>query len=155
MSSETAIELHNVTKHYFIFARPEDRLKQMIVPRLMRLAGRQPRRYFTDFVAVRDLSFKVGKGETVGIAILSHPSSFVPLPRWHTRPYGLHAANPFGVAPFLEGNPALAAEADKKTGGLAAAQGEPISLRYRIFIHRGDEKAGNVAGAYAKFAKSK
>src|SRR4051794_3893051 len=33
-------------------------------------------------------------GETVGIAIMSHPKSFHPLPRWHVRPYGLFAANP-------------------------------------------------------------
>lgn len=39
-------------------------------------------------------------GETVGIAILSHPNSFRPAPRWHVRTYGLFAANPFGRKDF-------------------------------------------------------
>jgi homopolymeric O-antigen transport system ATP-binding protein len=67
MSSEFAITVENVAKHYVMFARPEDRLKQMVVPRLERLIGRQPRRYFQDFAAVDDISFSVRRGETVGI----------------------------------------------------------------------------------------
>ena len=39
-------------------------------------------------------------GETVGIAILSHPKSFRPNTRWHVRGYGLFAANPFGHKDF-------------------------------------------------------
>jgi hypothetical protein len=32
-------------------------------------------------------------GKTAGIAVMSHPQSFVAVPRWHVRPYGLLAAN--------------------------------------------------------------
>ncbi len=67
MSPESAIQVDNVSKNYLIFARPEDRLKQMIVPRLQRLAGLSQKRYFTDFAAVRDVSFKIDRGQTVGI----------------------------------------------------------------------------------------
>jgi lipopolysaccharide transport system ATP-binding protein len=47
--------------------RPHDRLKQSIVPRLQRLIGRPPQRYYREFWALRDVSFEVRKGETVGI----------------------------------------------------------------------------------------
>ncbi|MEM6498015.1 MAG: ABC transporter ATP-binding protein [Pseudomonadota bacterium] len=69
MSSErdVAIRVRDITKHFLMYERPEDRLKQMIVPRLERLAGRQPRRYFRDFAALNGVSFEVGRGETVGI----------------------------------------------------------------------------------------
>jgi len=66
-SSEIAIRVSHVSKHYAMFAKPEDRLKQMVMPRLQRLARRPLRRYFTDFAAVNDVSFEVKRGETVGI----------------------------------------------------------------------------------------
>ncbi|RUY29492.1 MULTISPECIES: ABC transporter ATP-binding protein [unclassified Mesorhizobium] len=62
-----AIRVRDVSKHYVMFERPEDRFKQMIVPRLERLIGRPPRRYFRDFSALSGISFEVGRGETVGI----------------------------------------------------------------------------------------
>ena len=42
-------------------------------------------------------------GETVGITIHDHPSSFGFPCRWHVRTYGLFAANPFGVSDFTGG----------------------------------------------------
>ncbi|RWO40765.1 MAG: ABC transporter ATP-binding protein [Mesorhizobium sp.] len=62
-----AIRVRDVSKHYVMFERPEDRFKQMVVPRLERLIGRPPRRYFRDFAALSDISFEIGRGETVGI----------------------------------------------------------------------------------------
>lgn len=67
MSSEPAIRVENVGKAYNIYAAPHDRLKQMIVPRLRRAVGMTPNAYFRAFQAVRDVSFEVGRGETVGI----------------------------------------------------------------------------------------
>ena len=70
MSSErdgAAISVRNLSKRYEIYADPKDRLKQSIVPRLQRLSGRPPKQYFRDFWALRDVSFDVRKGETVGI----------------------------------------------------------------------------------------
>ncbi|MBZ9990510.1 ABC transporter ATP-binding protein [Mesorhizobium sp. BH1-1-5] len=66
-SSDAAIRVRDVSKHYVMFERPEDRFKQMVVPRLERLIGRPPRRYFRDFAALSGVSFEVGRGETVGI----------------------------------------------------------------------------------------
>ncbi len=66
-SDEIAIRVNNLSKCYQIYERPPDRLKQSIVPRLQRLAGRPSSTYFKEFWALRDVSFDVRKGETVGI----------------------------------------------------------------------------------------
>ncbi|CDX41934.1 ABC transporter related protein [Mesorhizobium sp. SOD10] len=66
-ASIAAIRARNVSKYYVMFERPEDRFKQMVVPRLERLIGRSPRRYFRDFAALSGVSFEIGRGETVGI----------------------------------------------------------------------------------------
>jgi lipopolysaccharide transport system ATP-binding protein len=69
MSSDgnVAIRVRDLSKRYQIYADPKDRLKQSIVPRLQKLAGRPPKQYFRDFWALHDVSFDVGRGETVGI----------------------------------------------------------------------------------------
>ena len=67
MSSEIAINVENLSKCYQIYGQPHDRLKQSIYPRLQRLAGKQPKQYFREFWALRNVSFEIKKGETVGI----------------------------------------------------------------------------------------
>ena len=68
MSSESvAIRVDNISKRYEIYDRPRDRLKQFVLPRLKRLAGRTGGQYFREFWALRDISFAVKKGEAVGI----------------------------------------------------------------------------------------
>ncbi len=62
-----AIRVQNVSKCYQIYNRPEDRLKQAIYPRLHRLLGKEPRNYARNFWSLKDISFDVKKGETVGI----------------------------------------------------------------------------------------
>lgn len=61
------IRVERVCKSYLMFGHPRDRLKQFVIPRLQRLLGRPPRRYFTEFNALSDVSFRVGRGETVGV----------------------------------------------------------------------------------------
>jgi len=67
MSSEIAIKVEKLSKCYQIYNQPNDRLKQSIYPRLQRLFGRQPKQYFREFWALKDVSFEIKKGETVGI----------------------------------------------------------------------------------------
>jgi len=67
MSFEVAIRVENLSKCYQIYAKPHDRLKQSILPRFQRLVGRQPTQYHKEFWALRDVSFEIAKGETVGI----------------------------------------------------------------------------------------
>jgi lipopolysaccharide transport system ATP-binding protein len=66
-SDDIAIRVNNLSKCYQIYDAPRDRLKQFILPRLPRLGGQQPRQYFREFWALREVSFEVRKGETVGI----------------------------------------------------------------------------------------
>lgn len=68
MSSDIcSISVNGLAKRYEIYGRPADRLKQMTLPRLQRWLGGASRGYFTEFWALRDVSFDVMQGETVGI----------------------------------------------------------------------------------------
>ncbi len=84
-------------------------------------------------------------GETVGIAILLHHSNFRHPARWHVREYGLFAANPFAEKGF----PAD----DRSQGSHTIKAGESLTLRYRVLLHRGDEKLAKIAEAFAAYAK--
>lgn len=67
LGDDVAISIENLNKCYTLYDRPEDRLKQSIVPRLQRLAGHAPTKYYREFWALRDVSFEVRKGATLGI----------------------------------------------------------------------------------------
>jgi lipopolysaccharide transport system ATP-binding protein len=58
-TSEYAIEVNGLGKCYEIYNKPSDRLKQMLM--------RGSKQYYKEFWALRDVSFKIKKGETVGI----------------------------------------------------------------------------------------
>jgi len=66
-SDDIAIRVSNLSKCYQIYDNPRDRLKQFVVPRMQRLAGRSPSQYYREFWALNNVSFNVRKGETVGI----------------------------------------------------------------------------------------
>ena len=66
-SNDIAISVKNLSKCYQIYDTPRDRLKQFAAPRLQRLSRRTPKQYFREFWAVKDVSFEIKKGETVGI----------------------------------------------------------------------------------------
>jgi lipopolysaccharide transport system ATP-binding protein len=57
--AEYAIEVNGLGKCYQIYDKPSDRLKQMLV--------RGRKQYYKEFWALKDVSFKIKKGETVGI----------------------------------------------------------------------------------------
>jgi methane monooxygenase PmoA-like len=84
------------------------------------------------------------QGETLGIAILNHPSSFRYPTHWHVRTYGLFAANPWGLHDFTNG---------KEESALKMKKGDSFSLRYRVIFHKGDEKQGKIAEAFAGYTK--
>jgi hypothetical protein len=82
--------------------------------------------------------------EEVGIAILNHPSSFRYPTYWHVRTYGLFAANPFGLHDF---------ERSKDVDGSHRMKaGDSFQLKYRVLLHKGDEKQGKVAEVFAKYS---
>ncbi len=59
MHSDVAISVKNLTKTYRIFAHPGDRIKQALT------FGQK--QYHKEFTALKDVSFEIKKGETVGI----------------------------------------------------------------------------------------
>ena len=66
-SNEIAIRVRDLSKRYEIYSAPRDRLKQFLLPRVQKLIGRSLKQYFREFWAIKDLSFEIKKGETVGI----------------------------------------------------------------------------------------
>lgn len=85
------------------------------------------------------------EGQTVGIAILNHPSSFRYPTYWHVRTYGLFAANPFGWHDFL---------GDKtKDGSHHLAKGDSFVLRYRVVLHSGDATQAEIGRLFEEYSK--
>ena len=84
-------------------------------------------------------------GEKLGIAILDHPSNPRYPTYWHSRGYGLFAANLFGVHDFTR---------DKsKDGSLSLEKGKTLRFLYRVVIHPGDARSAQVAKEFKKFSR--
>lgn len=83
-------------------------------------------------------------GQIVGVAIFDHPANLRHPTWWHVRDYGLFAANPFGIH-FFEGKA-------EGIGDITIAAGESLTLRYRFYFHKGNEKEADVAKHYREYA---
>ncbi len=83
-------------------------------------------------------------GKTVGLAIFDDPKNPHPA-AWHSRGYGLMAANPFGRG--KSGFPALQGRNDLVRLG----KGAHLRFRYGVLLHVGDTQQANVAGYYERF----
>jgi hypothetical protein len=87
-------------------------------------------------------------GQTVGLALFTDPSN--PLVScWHSRGYGLMAANPFGRD--KAGFPAMKG----KTDLVRLAKGEHLKMRFGLLLHTGDAREGKVGEYYERFVKLK
>jgi hypothetical protein len=93
-----------------------------------------------------DYTGKAG-GEDFGVALLDHPTNPRHPTYWHSRAYGLFAANPFGLRDFLKDKTA--------DGSLTLKPGESVRFRYRVIIHPGGAKSFDTAAAFKKFAAMK
>lgn len=87
------------------------------------------------------------EGKTVGVAIFDHPGNPRYPTYWHSRAYGLFAANPFGVHDFT-GDPT-------KDGSLTVKPGQTLRFRYRVLIHLGDVHEAKIAELYKNYASQK
>lgn len=92
-----------------------------------------------------DYSGKVGAA-AVGVALFDHPQNPARA-CWHSRGYGLMAANPFGRAH------AAFPDTVGRTDLVKLAKGEHLKLRYGLLLHGGDAAGGKVAERYGAFAK--
>lgn len=62
-----AVQVQGAGKCYQLYARPADRLKQFILPRLRTLLELPAKCYYREFWALRDVGFTIQRGEQVGI----------------------------------------------------------------------------------------
>jgi len=85
-------------------------------------------------------------GKAAGVAVFDHPKN-PSRAAWHTRAYGLMAANPFGRA--KSGFPSQKG----KTDLVKMRKGQTLTFRYAVYAHTGDAAAGKVAEAYEVFKK--
>ncbi|NYT74325.1 ABC transporter ATP-binding protein [Halomonas sp. QX-2] len=67
MSSEIAIRVEGLCKEYRVYEKPSDRLKQTFAPLIAKLRRRETKLYYREFRALRDISFTVRRGQTVGL----------------------------------------------------------------------------------------
>ncbi|MFO0799799.1 MAG: PmoA family protein [Gemmataceae bacterium] len=85
-------------------------------------------------------------GKAVGLAVFAHPDNPTKS-AWHTRAYGLMAANPFGRD--HSGFPSQKG----KTDLVRIEKGKALTYRFGAYAHVGDVKAGKVAEAYEAFRR--
>ncbi len=79
-------------------------------------------------------------GESLGVAIFDHPTNPKHPTYWHSRDYGLFAANIFGEHDFYNDK--------KRDGGMTLEPGQTWRFRYRVVVHPGDAAAAGIADQY-------
>jgi hypothetical protein len=85
-------------------------------------------------------------GETLGVVMMDHPGNPRHPTYWHSRGYGLHSINPFGVSDFLN---------DKtKNGSMTIESGGHVRFRYRVVVHPGESRDA-LAALYKEYAETK
>lgn len=87
------------------------------------------------------------EGKPLGVAIFDSPSNPKSPTHWHSRDYGLFAANIFGEHDFYN---------DKARDGSVTLQpGKSMRFRYRVVIHPGSGDDAKLAQLYSSWAKTK
>lgn len=85
-------------------------------------------------------------GKTAGMTIMDHPDNpFYPT-QYHVRDYGLFTANPFGLSHYTNNK--------DNDGSQTLKHGSTWRCQYRVYIHPGDVKSGNVAGQYDAYVNA-
>jgi hypothetical protein len=84
-------------------------------------------------------------GKPYGVAVLDHPTNPRHPSTWHSRDYGLLAANIFGLHDFDK-------TVKKGTGDFTLEPGKTATFRYRIVIHQGDAPSAKLDEKFRDFA---
>jgi hypothetical protein len=85
-------------------------------------------------------------GEKVGVVMMDHPGNPRHPTYWHSRGYGLHSINPFGLHDFLND--------PKQDGSLTVEPGKHVRFRYRVVVHPG-LSAARIAELYKQYAQAR
>jgi hypothetical protein len=86
-------------------------------------------------------------GKDISVTIIDHPKNIGYPTYWHSRGYGLFAANPIGQAAFSKG---------KETLNLVVKKGESVTFRFRVVVHEGTNLTPDQINQLAKdFGKKK
>ena len=85
------------------------------------------------------------KGTQVGVVVFSHPTNLRSPEPWHARPYGLLAANPFGLHDFEGGS--------KSKGDYTIAEGDSLTFNYRYYLSKGKPRPDDVREKFAAYTK--
>jgi Family of unknown function (DUF6807) len=86
-------------------------------------------------------------GKTFGLTLMDDPAN--PYRAcWHSRGYGLSAANPFGRAG--SGFPAM----EDRKELVRMEKGDHLKFRYGLLLHAGDAEDGKVEGLFGEFVKA-
>jgi hypothetical protein len=84
-------------------------------------------------------------GEQIGIAMFDDPHNFRKS-RYHVRAYGLFAINPLGAKSYTEKS-----ESPQPAAPVILKKGETVSMRYGVYVHKGDADAAKVNEVYEQF----
>lgn len=88
-------------------------------------------------------------GKPYGIAIFDHPDNPRHPTTWHTREYGLHAANIFGLHDYDPKN------TPKGAGDLTLDAGKTLTFKYRVLFHTGDAASAKLDERYKDWLAGK
>ncbi|MCG3196250.1 MAG: hypothetical protein GHCLOJNM_00722 [bacterium] len=81
-------------------------------------------------------------GQNVGIAVMDNPANFRHPTHWHIRGYGLYSTSVFGLKSFGEA----------ESGEYTLPNGQELTFRYRVFMHKGDTQEAKVAEHYSAYS---
>jgi hypothetical protein len=94
-----------------------------------------------------DVFGKIG-GKPYGVAIFDHPANPRHPTTWHTREYGLHAPNSWGLHDFDKKNPPGA-------GKMVLNPATTTPFKYRVLFHTGEPDADKLNELYKQWAGGK
>ncbi len=90
--------------------------------------------------------FGTVEGETIGVAIFDSTGNLRHPTTWHVRDYGLFAVNPFGLHDFEND------KANPKKGNFTVEVGKYLTLKYRVFIHKGSTMESHITETWNSFS---
>lgn len=64
---DLALQVSHISKCFQMYRSPSDRLKQFLFPRIKNFLGKSSPPYYQEFWALKDITFDLPKGKTIGI----------------------------------------------------------------------------------------